>query len=82
MRNLITDNPALVVGLIRSLLIVVAAFYPNLFNATQQEAILAIAVASLAFTAATVKSTVPKTPSVDATAASIQQPQPDAPPTP
>lgn len=79
MPNFITDNPALVIGLIRSALILVAAFWPNAFSAQQQDAILAIAAASLALTAATVKTTVPKTPSVDAKSASIQEAQPDAP---
>jgi hypothetical protein len=79
--SVITDNPALVVGLVRSLLILVAAFWPNLFSATQQEAIIALAVASIALTAVSHKTTVPKTPSPEATSASIQVPQP-APPVP
>jgi hypothetical protein len=72
--NVITDNPALIIGLIRSALLVVAAFLPNLFTPAQQEAIIALAVASLALTGLTVKTTVPKTPSADASPASIQAP--------
>lgn len=72
--NVITDNPALVVGAVRAFLLLVVAFFPGLMTAEQQAAILAFLVASLALTAITVKTTVPKTPSTDATAASIQAP--------
>lgn len=76
MPNTVTDNPALVVGFVRAFLLLVAAFWPGLFSSAQQEAIIAVVVASLMLTAITVKNTVPKTPSADASAASIQVPPP------
>lgn len=76
MPAIVTDNPALVVGFVRAALALAVAFWPNLFNASQQETIIAFVVASLALTAITVKTTVPKTPSAEAPAASIQQPPP------
>lgn len=76
----ISDNPAAVIGLLRAVLILIVAFWPNLLNQTQQEAIVALAVASLGLSAITAKTTVPKSPSSDAPPAAIQEPQP--PPTP
>lgn len=72
------DNPALVTGLVRALLGVALAFFPGLFNPGQQEAILLLVAAGLALSAVTHKTTVPKTPSAEATPASIQDPQPGA----
>ncbi len=74
--NRITDNSAAVIGFLRALLILVTAFWPNLFTVDQSNAIIALAVASLALSAITVKTTVPKAPSVDAAPGAIQVPPP------
>lgn len=72
--NVITDNSAAVVGFIRALLIVVAAFWPGLFSPEQQQAIIALAVASIALSGVTVTTTVPKTPSAEALPKAAQIP--------
>ncbi len=74
MPNIISDNSAAVIGFLRALLILVTAFWPNLFTVDQSNAIIALAVASLALSAITVKTTVPATPS--SPTAGIQAPPP------
>lgn len=76
MPSFIRDNPAATTALIRAGLGLVVAFYPGLFTPAQTEVILVFVTAALALSVVTVKTTVPKTPSADATSASIQEPQP------
>jgi hypothetical protein len=85
--NFVTDNPAAFIAALRAttlaVLTLLAAFgFP--VTAAQQTAILdlgaALTAVSLLFSVGTVKATVPKTPSPDATSASIQAPQPPPPP--
>lgn len=71
--SFVTDNPALITGLVRAFLGLALAFWPNLFSASQQEALLLVVAAGLALTAVSHKTTVPKVPSDDATSASIQK---------
>jgi len=82
MPSLISDNAALVYGLLRALFLF-ATVYGVKISQAQQDAALgllaaAIPLISLGFTLFTVKATVPKTPSATATPASIQTPQPPA----
>jgi hypothetical protein len=78
--SLITDNPPLVTGLVRALLIFAVTLGVSISQAQQDAALLLLAavlpILSLSVTAATVMATVPKAPSADATPASIQVPQP------
>jgi hypothetical protein len=72
--NTITDNSAAFIGFLRAALILVAAFWPKLFTTDQTNAIIALAVASLALSAVTIRTTVPATPSNPT--AGIQVPPP------
>lgn len=72
--NFVTDRPAAVIGIVRAALILVAAFWPGFFTMEQREAIIALAIASIALSGLTITTTVPKTPSPDAPPAAIQQP--------
>ena len=76
MPSCISDIPALFTGLVRAVLGLALAFYPGLFTAGQQEAILLLVAAGIALSAVSHKTTVPKSPSVEATPASIQEFQP------
>lgn len=79
MFSLLNDNPALATGIVRALLGLILAFWPNAFTTGQQEAILVLVAAGLALTAVSHQVTVPKVPSVDATDKSIQEFQPEPP---
>lgn len=83
MPNVITDNAALFIGLLRAVFIFAVAWGVNVSQAQQDASVALLAallpVVSIAFTFWTVHTTVPKTPSADATAKSIQQPPPTAP---
>jgi hypothetical protein len=83
MPNFITDNPALVTGLVSALLTLAVALGLPL-SQDQKDAILTLAAAIVALAVVAHKTTVPKTPSAEATSASIQtvQPPPPAPPAP
>lgn len=63
MPNIITDNTAKIVGIVRALIIFAAAFWPGLFTPEQQAAIIGLAVVALGLTGVTNATTVPKTPS-------------------
>lgn len=74
MPNIVSDNSAAVIGFLRAALILVTAFWPKLFTTDQTNAIIALAVASLALSAVTIRTTVPATPS--SPTAGIQVPPP------
>lgn len=78
MPNVLNDNAALFIGLLRALLIFLVAEGVNITQAQQDSAIALLAavlpVVSLFFTALTIKTTVPKKPSADAPSTAIQQP--------
>lgn len=66
----ITDNPALVTGLIRAVIALAVTFGLRL---TAEQTGLIITIVGLLLSVITVKTTVPKTPSADAAPASIQK---------
>lgn len=72
MFNTLNDNTALVSAFLRAALGVVTAFWPGLFTPEQITAILTLVAAGLALSVFTFKTTVPKTPSVDAKPESMQ----------
>jgi len=74
--NLISDNPALVTGLVSAALTLAVAFGLPL-SQDQKDAILTLAAAVVALAVVAHKTTVPKTPSAEAAPASIQAPQPN-----
>lgn len=87
MPNVITDNAAMFIGFLRALLIFLTVWGVHISQAQQDASIALLAAVlplmSLAFTWWTVKTTVPKTPSVDAPSTAIQHPVPaPTPPTP
>lgn len=77
----ITDNPTIVPTILAAVLALATAFGLNLTQ-EQSAAILGLAAAIVALGVVMHKTTVPKTPSVEAKSASIQEAQPDAPITP
>jgi len=78
MPSSLANNPALVTGLVRALLIFLVTVGVSISQAQQDAALLLLAallpIISLIVTGFTVKTTVPKAPTVDAPPASIQQP--------
>lgn len=80
MPNLVTDNAALFIGLLRALLIFLTVWGVKITQA-QEDATLGLLAAvlpvvALAFTVWTVKTTVPRTPSADAPSSAIQHDPP------
>lgn len=78
MPNVITDNAALFIGLLRALLIFLTV-WGIAISQQQQDATVGLLsailpVVSLVLTFFTVKTTVPKTPSTDAPSSAIQRP--------
>lgn len=78
MPNVITDNSALFIGVVRALFIFLVAWGVNISQARQDATVALLAavlpLVSIAFTFWTVQTTVPKTPSEDAHPSSIQKP--------
>jgi len=77
MPSSIANNPALVTGLVRALLIFLVTMGVSISQPQQDAALLLLAallpVISLIVSGFTVKATVPKAPTADAPDASIQQ---------